>query len=84
MALVVANAFYNTQAFGLSFSEQYSVTRCEEFGSLNETEGNEGTVPRPNEGTVDVNHGACLADCAYVQHCLVSGFDGSSVRKNQN
>lgn len=76
---VIANALHNSESFGLAFSEKYSVTRSEEFRSLDESEGNKGSVPSSNEGAVNVNHSTGLADSPNMKHSLISGLDGGRV-----
>ena len=53
---IIANTLNNAQTLGLSLSEKYSITRCQELRSLDETESHQSTISCPEQGTVNVNH----------------------------
>ena len=81
---VVANALHNAQAFGFTLPEKNTVAGSQELGPLDEAEGHEGAIAGPDEGAIDVDHRAGLADRSDVQHGLVLWLDGRCMRQNQN
>lgn len=80
MCRVVADAFHYSEAFCLALAEKYSVPRGQKFRSLDKSESDKCSVTGSDEGSVNVNHSASLADSSNVEHSLVSGLDSGRVR----
>ena len=81
---VVADRFHDPQAFRPSLPEQDPITHRQILWPLHEAERYRCPIARPDEGSVDVDDGARLADGAHVQHGLILCFDGGRVREDQD
>lgn len=84
MLRIVAQRLDDTKAFCSALAKEHAVTNREELRARDETEGYQRAVTSPNEGTVNVDDRAGLADGADVEHSLVARADSGSVRQDKH
>ena len=81
---IIPDRFHNPQPFRPPLAEQDPIAHGQVLGPLHEAEGDRGAVARPDEGAVNVDDGARLADGTDVQHGLIFRLDGRRVREDQD
>lgn len=84
MRRVIPDALHDSQPFGLALPEKNPITRCEEFGPLNEAESNESPISGPDEWPINVDNRAGLANRSNMQHGLILALNGGGMRKDQD